>query len=399
MDICRSIISLVLVLAITLSAEAGVGAQDKSSALKLRTVVIDPGHGGKDPGCVSKDRRTYEKNLTLSIAKLFGQKIKDAYPDVKVYYTRTTDKYLTLNERSDIANRNGADLFVSIHINANDKISPNGFSGHIFGRASGKDADLFSLNMDVCRRENSVILLEEDYSTKYQGFDPNDPESFIFFNLLQSAYYEQSLQFAAEFDKAMCGGPIRTSRGVSQDPFYVLWKTTMPSVLVELGFISNAADLKVLTSASGREQIATRLFNAFSEFKRKYDGSLDYNVSREKAEAPSCDARDGVSFTGVHQGSQAGVPSGDGRTGTRTGVPSGEVRYGVQVLVSGKKLGSSDKAFKGYEASAYPSGNIYKYVIGECGSLSEARNFHARVKGRFPDSFVVKVMDGVVSRP
>ena len=184
----------------------------------------------------------------------------------------------------------------------------------------------------------------------------------------------------------MCGGPIRTSRGVSQDPFYVLWKTTMPSVLVELGFISNAADLKVLTSTSGREQIATRLFNAFSEFKRKYDGSLDYNVAREKAEAPSCDARDGASSTGVHQGSQAGVPSG-------------EVRYGVQVLVSGKKLGSSDKAFKGYEASAYPSGNIYKYVIGECGSLSEARNFHARVKGRFPDSFVVKVMDGVVSRP
>lgn len=377
MNISRSPIILFLAFAVMSLCGGCLYAQEKSSTLKLNTVVIDPGHGGKDPGCISADRRTYEKNLTLSIAKLFGQKIKDEYPDVKVYYTRTTDRYLTLNERADIANRNNADLFVSIHINSCPKSSPNGFSSHIFGRASGKDADLFSLNMDVCKRENSVILLEEDYSTKYQGFDPNDPETFIFFNLLQSAYYEQSLQFAAEFDKAMKGGPIKTSRGVSQDPFYVLWKTTMPSVLFELGFMSNPADLKVLNSASGREQIASGMFNAFKEFKRKYDGSLDYNVAHETPQAP----------VGDEAVSGSVKPS------------AGDVKYGVQVMASSRKLSGRDKAFKGYEASSYPSGKVYKYIIGECGSLPEAKAFHAKVKKAFPDSFVVKVKDGVVSMP
>lgn len=375
MNILQGHITLLAALLTAVITCPDVQAQEKASSLKLNTVVIDPGHGGKDPGCVSKDGRTYEKNLTLSIAKLFGQKIKDAYPEVKVYYTRTTDKYLTLNERADIANRNNADLFVSIHINSNPKTSPSGFSGHIFGRASGKDADLFSLNMDVCKRENSVIMLEDDYSTKYQGFDPNDPESFIFFNLLQSAYYEQSLLFAAEFDKAMAGGPIKTSRGVSQDPFYVLWKTTMPSVLVELGFISNPNDLKMLNSTAGREQIASRMFGAFKEFKRKYDGSLEYDVLRGA----------------VDEGKDVPQESGN--------VSSDAVMYGVQVLVSSKKLDSRDKAFKGHVASAYLSGKVYKYVIGECGSLSEAKSFHAKVKKAFPDSFVVKVKDSTVSRP
>lgn len=375
MNILQGHITLLAALLTAVITCPDVQAQEKASSLKLNTVVIDPGHGGKDPGCVSKDGRTYEKNLTLSIAKLFGQKIKEAYPEVKVYYTRASDKYLTLNERADIANRNNADLFVSIHINSNPKTSPSGFSGHIFGRESGKDADLFSLNMDVCKRENSVIMLEDDYSTKYQGFDPNDPESFIFFNLLQSAYYEQSLLFAAEFDKAMAGGPIKTSRGVSQDPFYVLWKTTMPSVLVELGFISNPNDLKTLNSTAGREQIASRMFGAFKEFKRKYDGSLEYDVLR------------GV----VDEGKTVPQESGN--------MSSDTVMYGVQVLVSSKRLDSKDKAFKGHEASAYLSGKVYKYVIGEYWSLSEAKSFHAKVKKAFPDSFVVKVEDGMVSRP
>ena len=189
---------ILLISFVFLCSGTSAPAQQKGSQLKLKTVVIDPGHGGKDAGCVSKDRKTYEKNLTLSISKLFGQKIKEAYPDVKVIYTRTTDKYVTLNERADIANRNKADLFVSIHINSVQQTSPSGFSVHILGQSSSKNKDLFASNMDVCRRENSVILLEEDYSTKYQGFDPNDPESFIFFTLMQNAFYEQSLLFAAD---------------------------------------------------------------------------------------------------------------------------------------------------------------------------------------------------------
>ena len=213
---------------------AGQGTE--ASKPKLNTVVIDAGHGGKDAGCVSRDGRTYEKNLTLAIAKQLGQKIKTAYPSVKVYYTRLTDRYLTLNERADIANRNHADLFISIHINSNPSSSPSGYSAHIFGRSSGKDSDLFRGNLELCRRENSVILLEEDYTTNYQGFDPEDPESFIFFNLMQNAFYEQSMLFAEEVIRALEGGPITKNRGMSQDPFFVLWKTSMPSVLLELGF-------------------------------------------------------------------------------------------------------------------------------------------------------------------
>ena len=353
------------------SAE-GIGGSPKP---KLGTVVIDAGHGGKDAGCVSKDGRTYEKDLTLSIAKLLGQKIKAEYPEVKVYYTRLTDRYLTLNERADIANRNNADLFISIHINANTSSSPSGFSSHIFGRASGKDSDLFRGNMDLCRRENSVILLEDDYTTKYQGFDPNDPESFIFFSLMQNAYYEQSLLFAGEVVQALDGGPINRNRGVSQDSFFVLWKTAMPAVLLELGFISNSADLKVLTSEKGRSQIAGRLFNAFSKFKAKYDNSLDYSSS-------------GLTQAGATQRSQP----------TIAGMPSSGRAYGIQIMAASREIPASDKSFKGYSPVIVLDGYLYKYIICVSGSEQTVRADFRTVSKKFPGSFVVKIENGTVLR-
>ena len=161
-----------------------LGAQDKRFALK--TVVIDAGHGGKDPGGVSRDKKTYEKNLVLDIAKRFGNKIKTKYPEVKVVYTRSSDVYVTLNDRADIANRNNADLFISIHTNAAGSSAARGASVHVLGQSGNPNRDLYASNFDVCKRENSVILLEEDYSTAYQGFDPNSPESFIFFNLCEA---------------------------------------------------------------------------------------------------------------------------------------------------------------------------------------------------------------------
>lgn len=350
------------------------GQSASGARLRLGTVVLDPGHGGKDAGCVSKDGKTYEKNLTLSIAKLLGQKIKEEYPDVKVYYTRLTDKYLTLNERADIANRNHADLFISIHINANNSTSPSGFSAHIFGRSSGKDSDLFKGNMDVCRRENSVILLEDDYSTKYQGFDPGDPESFIFFNLLQNAYYEQSLLFAGDVISSMKGGPIAKDRGISQDPFYVLWKTTMPSVLLELGFISNSADLRVLNSASGREQIAGRIFKAFRQFKTKYDGSLDLSSQTLSRGAE----------TSVKKPAAVSTPAA--------------VRYGVQVMAVSRKIPAQDKSLKGYVPHVVDCGNLYKYIICVSDTEAGAREEFRKVSRKFPGSFVVKIEGDSVSR-
>ena len=344
---------------------------------RLNTVVIDPGHGGKDAGCVSKDGRTYEKNLTLSIAKQLGQKIKEEYPEVKVYYTRLTDRYITLNERADIANRNHADLFISIHINANTSTSPSGFSAHIFGRSSGKDSDLFRGNMELCRRENSVILLEDDYSTNYQGFDPEDPESFIFFNLMQNAFYEQSLLFAGDVIESLSGGPIAKNRGVSQDPFFVLWKTSMPSVLLELGFISNAADLKVLNSEKGRSQIASRLFTAFRKFKTKYDSSLDYSST---SIAP------------------AGAVSGKEPAAAGMHTLSHGVMYGIQIMATSRDLPEDDRSFKGYKALEVKSGDIYKYIVEVSSSEQEPRAALKAVGRKFPGAFLVKIEDGKVSR-
>ena len=344
---------------------------------RLNTVVIDPGHGGKDAGCVSKDGRTYEKNLTLSIAKQLGQKIKEEYPEVRVYYTRLTDRYITLNERADIANRNHADLFISIHINANTSTSPSGFSAHIFGRSSGKDSDLFRGNMELCRRENSVILLEDDYSTNYQGFDPEDPESFIFFNLMQNAFYEQSLLFAGDVIESLSGGPIAKNRGVSQDPFFVLWKTSMPSVLLELGFISNAADLKVLNSEKGRSQIASRLFTAFRKFKTKYDSSLDYSST---SIAP------------------AGAVSGKEPEAAGMHTLSHGVMYGIQIMATSRDLPEDDRSFKGYKALEVKSGDIYKYIVEVSSSEQEPRAALKAVGRKFPGAFLVKIEDGKVSR-
>lgn len=371
---CNRIVFLLACFLLPATVSLVFGQSASGSRLRLGTVVLDPGHGGKDAGCVSKDGKTYEKNLTLSIAKLLGQKIKEEYPDVKVFYTRLTDKYLTLNERADIANRNHADLFISIHINANTSTSPSGFSAHIFGRSSGKDSDLFKGNMDVCRRENSVILLEDDYSTKYQGFDPGDPESFIFFNLLQNAYYEQSLLFAGDVIGSMKGGPIVKDRGISQDPFYVLWKTTMPSVLLELGFISNSADLRVLNSASGREQIAGRIFKAFRQFKTKYDGSLDLSSQALSSDAEST-----------------------GKKPAAVSAPAA-VRYGVQVMAVSRKIPVQDKSLKGYVPHVVDCGNLYKYIICVSDTESGAREEFRKVSRKFPGSFVVKIEGDSVSR-
>ena len=339
--------------------------------LRLRTVVIDAGHGGHDPGCVSRDGRVKEKDINLDIALKLGSGIASACPDVKVIYTRKTDVFVPLNTRADIANRNNANLFISIHVNAATSTQAHGFSTHILGNNN----DRFSDNMDVVRRENSVILLEEDYTTTYQGFDPNDPESFIFFNLMQNAYYEQSLTYAAEADKQLKKGPVTHSRGISQNAFLVLWKTTMPAVLVETGFMSNAADIKILNSSEGRSEIARRLCDAFKAFKVKYDASLDYAAEPSAAESSSVRKPD------------------DSPAETPAAVRDG---YGVQIFALSKKLPAGDASLKGYEADAVKAGSMYKYII-RCNTADEARKLFRKTRKEFPGSFPVQIRSGEVS--
>ena len=250
MRVLTHILYIVLSLLI-LSAPVAWG---QSSPFELKTVVIDAGHGGKDPGAVSMDKKVYEKNITLGIAKKLAGKIRQAYPNVKVGMTRDRDVFVELRNRAKIANDANADLFISIHIDAGKTTSPHGFTAFIMGESSKTGKDRIQDNFNTCARENSVILLEEDYSTSYQGFDPGNPESSILFSLVQNAHMEHSLLFADLTNKHLSHCSLKHSRGVKQDAFWVLWASAMPSVLIECGFISNAEDLKILKSEKGQEE-------------------------------------------------------------------------------------------------------------------------------------------------
>ncbi len=367
-------ICIVLTALICLAGTAAEG-------LGLSTVVIDAGHGGKDAGCISGDGKTYEKTLTLDIAKLLASKIRSEYPEVKVVLTRSKDESVGLGDRAARANAAGADLFISIHINASPKTSPNGYSVHVLGQSSNKNRDLFAGNMEVCRRENSVILLEDDYSTKYQDFDPSDPESYIFMVLMQNSYLEQSLRFAQSVEEQMKGGPFKTDRGVSQDPFYVLWKTSMPAVLVELGFISNASDLAILRQKAKREDISERLFKAFCAYKKVYDASMSGTVVSEDA------VSDGAAGSSSEDAasSNAGVSDAAGQSAAP------EELYGIQIFAVGRQVGAKEYDFLGYTPHFVRQGKLYKYYICVGPDRAAAVEKLPAVKKKYPDAFVTRL--------
>jgi len=354
---------------------------DAADGLVLKTVVIDPGHGGKDPGAVSKDKKTYEKTIVLDISRKLADKIRAAYPGVKVVLTRNSDEFVSLDGRAAIANGANADLFISIHINSASSSSPNGYSMHLLGQSSNKDRDLFAYNMDVCKKENSVISLEDDV-TKYEDFDPDDPESLIFAMLMQSAFLEQSLKFAQIAGGAMSSGPIQIDRGVWQNPFYVLWKTSMPAVLMELGFISNSTDLNVLRDDRKREEIASRLFNAFRNYKTSYDGQAPAASTSPSASTP------------------AEPPvAGPGPSVKNEPAPSApSVEYGVQIFAVSRSLSPKAKEFLGYEPRVFNAGIINRYVIGVGTDLKDVQKKYADIRKKYPESFIVKITGNNLER-
>lgn len=361
----------------SLSAEVQVHAQDKE--LGLKTVVIDPGHGGKDPGALGKSRKYDEKHIVLSVAKKFGDKIKAAYPDVKVVYTRSTDVFVELKERANIARRNKADLFVSIHCNSVASSKAYGASAYILGPKSTRNpkntSDYFEKSQSVAQRENSVMLLEEDYQTTYQDFNPNSPESVISNNLLWMANYENSLLFAAEYDAYIHKAPYRESNytGIHQDVFYLLWATNMPSALLEIGFISNPGDYAVMSTSDGQEKIAQSIFKAFCSYKTKFDAGVGASVTAP-LEDPVVD-------------------------GTEDSDPVEEY-YGIQIMGLGRRLADSDPAFKGLKVHAVKAegSDIYKYIYGNFQSRPEASSQISAVRKKFPEAFIVKVSGDHVER-
>lgn len=252
----------------------GLDARQNGNILKLKTIVIDAGHGGKDAGAISKNGMYKEKDIALSIALKFGAKIKEQYPDIKVIYTRDTDRYVELGERAAIANRNKADLFISIHINSTKGTVATGTETFVMGTHKSQS------NFEICKAENSVIVLEDDYQSKYEGFDPGSPESYIIFSLLQNTHLEQSLKFASFIQDNYKKGPIKVNRGVKQGGLLVLWKATMPAVLTEVGFISNSEECMMLTWDQTQNMIASRLLDAFTAYKNDYENFQGVQTTR-----------------------------------------------------------------------------------------------------------------------
>lgn len=360
-------------------------AQTPDKELGLRTVVIDAGHGGKDPGAPGKTRKTDEKHIVLSVAKKLGDKIKAAYPDVKVVYTRSTDVFVELKERANIAKRNKADLFISIHCNSVSTPKAYGASAWILGPKSTRNpkntSNYFEKSQSVAQRENSVMLLEDDYKTSYQDFNPDSPESVISNSLLWMANYENSLLFAAEYDEYIHKPPYRVSNhtGIHQDVFYLLWATNMPAALLEIGFISNPEDYAVMSTDSGQTKIAQSIFNAFSNYKRKFDASVGAPVTEPLKEA---------------------VDKTENKAESQVQTPASETYYGIQIMGLGRLLKSNDPALKGLKVQAVKAAdsNIYKYICGQHKTRSEATAELSSVRKKFPEAFVVKVTGTKVER-
>jgi len=323
------------------------------------TVVIDAGHGGKDAGAVGR-KGVLEKNLNLDVSIRLASKIRTQYPEVRVLLTRSSDVFLPLQSRADFVNKNNADLFICIHTNAAESRSAQGTEVFILG------TDKMDQNLDVAMRENAVIKLEADYQTAYQGFDPNSVESYIMFELMQNRYIDQSLQFASLVQNEFTNTLHRADRGVRQAAFWVLLKSACPSVLVEMGFVSNADEEQYLKSDQGKREIADAIFSAFCNYYKP--GSVRTDTIAQPAQ-----------------------PDLQPATSNLPPAQLAEECWKVQIFVSRTELPKGDPNFKGLTSYTYKkAGGWYKYMTGDCCSHDEALQLREQLKAKFPDCFIVK---------
>lgn len=370
-------LSLFSFLVVTLLVPNLVFGQAVQSAGKVKTVVLDAGHGGKDPGTVHG--KYYEKDVTLNVALSLGKMINENYPDVKVIYTRSTDVYVTLNDRGKIANNAAADLFISIHVDAIDGTSATatGATTYVMG------LDKQNSNLDVAMRENDVIVMEEDYTTTYEGYIPGSSESFIIFSLMQYAYQEQSMDFAEIVQNHYTRSTPMRDRGARQAPYLVLWNTSMPSVLTELGYMSHSEDRAFLVSQKGQQTMATALFNAFSEYKSKVEGR-----------ASTIFLTDGGNTTGTTAPATttASKPATTTTATTTTKSADSSVQYYVQISTLTEKVATNSSRFGSWrsQVSVREFGpRTFKYYVGPVATYSEAVTLQANARKDFKDAFAV----------
>jgi len=346
---------------------------------KQFVVVIDPGHGGRDPGAITTSLK--EKDIVLSVSKLLGEYILKNHPEVKVAYTRTTDKFVELDDRPAFANKSKADLFISIHVNSIGKNKiPHGVETYVFGLARTQE------NLAVAKAENSVILLEENYEERYDGYDPNSAESQIMFEYIQNVFQDQSIEFASFVQDELVKTAKRSNRGVRQSNFLVLREASMPRVLIELDFISNPNAATFMKGKSGQQTMARAISNAFDKYYKKYKPSTPPPIQSAIAENTPENLSEPVIETPA--------PETQVKPTTQTSSSKGLV-YKVQILASNTKLPKNSKQLKGYKADFYYEKGLYKYTYGESSSMQEISKIRKSLLKDFKDAFIIKFNDGV----
>ncbi|MEI6679088.1 MAG: N-acetylmuramoyl-L-alanine amidase [Mariniphaga sp.] len=397
---------LLILIVIALITNPLMGKNKESKGLE--TVVIDAGHGGKDPGAIVGKAR--EKDIVLAIALRLGNTIKAKLPGVKVIYTRSTDVFVPLFERSVIANKNNADLFISIHANYCSTPAIKGTESYVLGLHRTED------NLNVAKKENSVILLENDYTTRYEGFDPNLSESYIMFELIQDTHIEQSLAFAGILQDSFRKRAQRASRDVRQAGFLVLRETAMPGVLIETGYLSNPSEAKYLMSEEGKETLASSIFNSFKSYKEKFETRLNLatrELNKEPAEVinPVTSEQKTAAIPKETRIQTHTSKQNEDKTADKEAVnaqirPSkkelqGQVRketgitFAIQLSASPKKLSLKSKIFKGIgNILEFNVNGTYKYYCIENKSLATTKDSLSVIRKKIPDAFIIAFKNG-----
>lgn len=360
------------------------------------TLVIDAGHGGHDSGALGSYSK--EKNINLNVALAFGRYVEQNCPDVKVIYTRKRDVFVTLHERANIANRNKADLFVSIHTNALPRgRQARGLETYTLGMHRAGD------NLDVAKRENSVILIEKDYKQHYEGFDPNSSESYILFEFMQDKNMANSVELAKFVQRKVCAQAGRPNKGVKQAGFLVLRETSMPSCLIELGFITTPSEEAFLASQDNIEKIGKGIYEAFVEYRKKFDKSftVPFKPADEGERKVEHEERQRVKPTEPDTLSNPVAP--DEKKHERVPQEEKPVKnqntdapvFKVQILTMSKKLSAGNNAFKGLtDVDCYQDNGSYKYTVGASTDYNEIYRLRKSILNKFPEAFIIAFKNG-----
>jgi N-acetylmuramoyl-L-alanine amidase len=356
----RNALGLILLAALFVNPLFADDKKKKNNTIK--TIVIDPGHGGKDSGTMGTKRYTqYEKHIALDISLKLGNYIKEAFADIEIIYTRKTDIFLELWERTELANEKNADLFISVHCDGFTNPNPSGASVFVMGMSKLK------ANMDVAVRENSVMYLEDNFKEKYDGFDPKSTESYIIFSLMQNTFLDQSISIAEKIEDEFANRAKRKSRGVKQAPFYVISRVNMPSILIEAGFLTNPKEEDFLNSELGKDHIASAIFRGFRSYKESLDGA---NISE-------------LDNLVVNEKEIIKIPTPKKETTTR------KVVYKVQIGTYLKSM-LSDKSFINLNVNEEIINGTYKYYVGNEYNKLNADNLKVRMREKgFEGAFIV----------